>query len=187
MITVAPAAAQVASITIDGIAVPAFWSHGSGPRPNQPRTVLNTPVGDAAKKKRHSRTVITGGMTTGRYARALKRPRRLRSSLMRTARMIGTGKPKTRARNANQAVFRTAIPSSGSAKTRWKFWSPTKTGSDTRFVSWTLITNARTIGNHAKRPKITSIGRTNASVVRPPRVTWSRVARVRPFTRVAGV
>ena len=47
MITVPPAAAQVASMTIDGIAVAAFWSHGRGPSPNQPRIVLNTPVGAA--------------------------------------------------------------------------------------------------------------------------------------------
>ena len=53
-------------MTIDGIAVAAFCSHGSGPRPNQPRTVLNTPVGEASKKNRHSRTDTTGGTTTGR-------------------------------------------------------------------------------------------------------------------------
>ena len=49
---------------------------------------------------------------------------------MITARMIGTGKPKTSARIANQAVLRTAIPNSGSARTRWKFSRPTKVGSD---------------------------------------------------------
>ena len=47
MITVPPAAAQVASMTIDGIAVAAFWSQGSGPSPNQPRIVLKTPSGEA--------------------------------------------------------------------------------------------------------------------------------------------
>ena len=100
--------------------------------------------------------------------------------------MIGTGKPKISARNANQAVFRTAIPSSGSARTRWKFWRPTKTGSATRLVFWTLITNARMIGNHANRPKITSIGSRNASVVRPARVTRNRAARERAPTLGAG-
>ena len=34
--------------------------------PNQPRIVLNTPVGEASKKNRHSSTATTGGMTTGR-------------------------------------------------------------------------------------------------------------------------
>ncbi len=43
MITVAPAFAQVDSSTSDGIAVLADWSHGYGPRPIQPRIVLNTP------------------------------------------------------------------------------------------------------------------------------------------------
>ena len=66
MITVPPAAAQVASMTIEGMALPASWSHGSGRIPNQPRIVLNTPVGAASKKNRHSRTDTTGGMTTGR-------------------------------------------------------------------------------------------------------------------------
>ena len=64
--TVPPAAAQVASSTSDGIAVAALWSHGWGGMPNQPRIVLNTPVGLASKKNFHSSTATTGGMTTGR-------------------------------------------------------------------------------------------------------------------------
>ena len=43
--TVPPAAAQVASITSDGIAQEASSSHGTGPRCTQPSTVLKTPVG----------------------------------------------------------------------------------------------------------------------------------------------
>ena len=43
--------------------------------------------------------------------------------------MIGIGKPKTSASSANQAVFRTAMPSSGSARTRAKLSSPTNVGS----------------------------------------------------------
>ena len=35
-------------MTIDGIAVAASCSHGSGPSPTQPRIVLNTPLGDAS-------------------------------------------------------------------------------------------------------------------------------------------
>ena len=66
MITVPPAAAHVASITIDGMALAAFWSHGSGPSPIQPRIVLKTPVGLASKKNRHRSTDTTGGTTTGR-------------------------------------------------------------------------------------------------------------------------
>ena len=46
--TVAPAAAQVASMTIAGMAVPESWSHGSGPMPNQPSTLLNTPWAEAS-------------------------------------------------------------------------------------------------------------------------------------------
>ena len=43
--TVAPAAAHVASRTSDGIAHVALLSHGNGPSPNQASTVLNTPSG----------------------------------------------------------------------------------------------------------------------------------------------
>ena len=100
MITVAPAAAHVASMTIDGIALVAFWSHGSGPSPIQPRIVLKTPFGPASKKNRQSSTETTGGTTTGRYARALRRPLPRRASLMITARTIGIGKPMTRASRA---------------------------------------------------------------------------------------
>ena len=35
-------------MTIDGIAVPEFWSQGSGPMPTQPRMVLNTPWAEAS-------------------------------------------------------------------------------------------------------------------------------------------
>src|SRR3954471_5260272 len=91
MMTVPPAAAQVASMTIDGIALPASWSQASGPSPNQPSAVLNTPLGLASKKNRHRSTETTGGTTTGRYARALARPRNRRASLMITARAHGVG------------------------------------------------------------------------------------------------
>ena len=66
MITVAPAFDHVASSTIDGIAHVGSWIHGHGPRPNQPRIVLNVPVGLASKNLCHSRIDATGGITTGR-------------------------------------------------------------------------------------------------------------------------
>ena len=46
--TVAPAAAQVASMTMAGMAEPESCSQGSGPMPTQPRMVLKTPWGDAS-------------------------------------------------------------------------------------------------------------------------------------------
>ena len=46
--TVPPAAAHVASSTSAGIAVDADSSHGTGPRPTQPRMVLKTPVSSAS-------------------------------------------------------------------------------------------------------------------------------------------
>ncbi len=73
---------------------------------------------------------------------------------MTTASTIGIGKPKTSASRANQAVFATALPNNGSASTAAKFSRPTKVGVETRFVSWTLMTTARTIGNQEKTPKI---------------------------------
>ena len=45
MITVPPAAAQVASSTSDGIADVALCNQGWGGIPTQPRIVLNTPSG----------------------------------------------------------------------------------------------------------------------------------------------
>jgi hypothetical protein len=54
---------------------------------------------------------------------------------------------------------------------------PTNVGSDTRFVFWTLITSARTIGNHANSPKTASMGRRNANVLTPSRVRRSRANR----------
>ena len=54
---------------------------------------------------------------------------------------------------------------------------PRTTGSDTRFVSWTLMTTARTIGSHENTPKMTSSGSRNTSVLRPSRIT--RAARRR--------
>ena len=64
--TVAPAVAQVASRTSEGMAVAALWSHGCGSTPNQPRMVLKTPVGLPSKKNFQSSTATTGGTTTGR-------------------------------------------------------------------------------------------------------------------------
>ena len=66
MITVPPAAAQVASITIDGIALPASWSHGSGPDAEPAEDGVEDAGRAASKKNRHNRTETTGGMTTGR-------------------------------------------------------------------------------------------------------------------------
>ncbi len=63
---------------------------------------------------------------------------------------------------------------SGSASTRLKFSKPTHVGSDTRFVSWRLITNARMIGNQEKSPKMTSNGRMNANVLSPSRLNRAR-------------
>ena len=48
MITVAPAAAQVASMTIDGIALAGALEPRQRAEPNQPRIVLNTPSGRAS-------------------------------------------------------------------------------------------------------------------------------------------
>ena len=78
--------------------------------------------------------------------------------------MIGTGKPNTSASAANQAVLRTAMPNCGSARTRAKFSRPTNVGSDTKFVSCTLITNARRIGNQANSPKMTRNGSRKTNV-----------------------
>ena len=66
MITVAPAPAQVAYSTIEGIAHVGVRIHGNGPSPNQPRIVLNVPVGLASKNRCHNRIAATGGVTTGR-------------------------------------------------------------------------------------------------------------------------
>src|SRR5262245_29139165 len=73
--------------------------------------------------------------------------------------------------SAKNAVLRTAVPSSGSANTVSKFSQPTKTGAVTRLVCCTLITAARTIGNHENTPKTTTRGSRNSSVLRPPRRT----------------
>ena len=65
----------------------------------------------------------------------------------------------------------------GSASTRRKLSRPTQVGSDTRFVSWKLITTARTIGNQANTPNTTRNGSRNASVPSPSRVIRSRRVR----------
>ena len=76
--------------------------------------------------------------------------------------MIGTGKPNRSASRANQTVLATAVPNCGSARTRPKLSRPTKVGAETRFVSCTLITNARRIGNQANSPNTTSSGSRNS-------------------------
>ena len=64
----------------------------------------------------------------------------------------------------NHSVLPIALGSSGSASTRWKFSRPTNTGSDTRFVSWTLITKPRRMGNQAKTPNTRRKGSRKTSV-----------------------
>ncbi len=93
---------------------------------------------------------------------------------MITASTSGIGKPMIRARNVNQSVFPIALANRGSAMTRAKLSRPTQLGVPTRFVSWTLMTIARRIGNHEKSPKIPSIGRRNTNVLRPSRLSRSR-------------
>ena len=80
---------------------------------------MNTPWARASKKNRHSRTDDDrrDRPPAGRPGRCTG-PRPRRTSLISTARMIGIGNPKTSARNANHAVFATAMPNSGSARTR---------------------------------------------------------------------
>src|SRR6476660_7609779 len=96
---------------------------------------------------------------------------------MITASTIGMRKPKTRARNANQAVLATALPNRGSPSTRAKFSAPTNVGVDTRFVSWTLMTIARRIGNHENTPKTMSSGKRKTRVLSPSRVSEGRRRR----------
>ena len=70
--------------------------------------------------------------------------------------MIGIGKPNTSASSANHGGVRDGdaeqrvgedAPEVVEARPRW--------ARDTRFVSWKLITSARTIGNHANTPNTT--------------------------------
>ena len=94
-----------------------------------------------------------------------------RASLMITASTSGIGKPKISARKAKYAVLATALPNSGSASTLAKLSRPTNVGAETRFVSWTLMTSDRTIGNQEKTPKISSNGSRKTSVLSPSRLT----------------
>src|SRR3954454_5409341 len=73
--------------------------------------------------------------------------------------------------SAKYPVLRTAVHSSGSANTVAKFFQPTKVGAVTRFVCCTLITAARTIGNHENTPNTTTRGSRKSRVLRPPRRT----------------
>ena len=71
-----------------------------------------------------------------------------------------------------RAVFVTAVQNSGSCQTRAKLSRPTKTGVETRFVSWTLMTTARSDrqpGEDAEDRPGAAAG--TANVLRPSRVT----------------
>src|SRR6478752_3533723 len=100
--------------------------------------------------------------------------------------MIGTGYPNTNARAMNHSVLAMALGRSGSARTRRKFSRPTHVGSDTRLVSWTLITKPRRIGYQANTPNTSRNGSRKTSVLRPSRVMRRRRVRGRLLALVTG-
>src|ERR1035437_3917485 len=82
-----------------------------------------------------------------------------------------------RARKAKNAVLETGLPNNGSARTLAKLSTPTDVGADTRFVSWTLMTNDRSIGYQENTPKTSSKGSRKASVLSPSLLTRIRLRR----------
>ena len=161
---------------------------GSGPMPTQPRIVLNTPVGlrvveELPQQHRDDRRdddrQVGEGAVEAPAAPDLAHQHRQddRDREAEDAAPAARTRAVLRDGDAEQRVGQHALRSCRARP---------RSGSMTRFVSWKLMTTARTIGNQAKTPNTTSIGSRNTSVLRPSRVIRERRARRRGATRAAG-